>query len=43
MSLGIASAHFAMHRLEAINGENGLGVIPLQGGGIMLTYRLDLN
>lgn len=42
-ALGIASAHFAMHRHEAINGENSLGVIPLQGDGIMLTYRLDLN
>ena len=42
-ALGIASAHFAMGRRDGINSENGLGVIPLQGGGAMLTYRLTFN
>jgi membrane-associated phospholipid phosphatase len=42
-AVGISTAHFAMHQREGINSENGLVVIPLQGGGAMLTYRLTLN
>lgn len=41
-ALGIASAHFAMHRRESPYSENGIVVTPVRGGA-MLTYQWVLK
>ena len=42
-AIGIATAHFVLNRRDGRSGGGEVSVAPLQGGGVLLSYRLPLH